>query len=152
MSWAIEMAAGMSYVDTPSQKAGRALIVASGIMLAAAVSQIGQRVGGPAGLGSEEWWKAVLTAIVNPRGAGPIGWILLALFGLGNALNLWGLWPELRSFRYSIGHLMAAVVLAALACFLLRFWPAAGLVLILMAALSPAFVVKQMRRRDTFRS
>jgi hypothetical protein len=145
-------AIGMSFGDTPSQRAGRALIVASGIMLAAAVSQIGQRVGVPAGLGSEEWWKVVLTAIVNPRGAGPIGWILLALFGFGNALNLWGLWPELRSFRYSIGQLMAVVVLAALACFLLRFWPTAGLVLILMAAVSPAFIVKHMRRRDTFRS
>ncbi len=138
----------MSFVDTPSQKAGRALIVASDIILAAAVSQIGQRVGVPGALGSEDWWKAVLTAIFNPRGAGPIGWILLALFGLGNALNLWGLWPELRSFRYSIGQLMAAVVLAALACFLLRFWPAAGLVLILMTAIAPAFIVKHMRRRE----
>jgi hypothetical protein len=137
----------MSFVDTPSQKAGRALIVVSGTLLAGVVSQISQRAGVPGALGSEEWWKAVLTSFFNPRGAGPIGWILLALFGLGNALNLWGLWPELRSFRYSIAHLMAAVVLAALACFLLRFWPAAGLVLILMTAIVPAFIAEHMRRR-----
>jgi hypothetical protein len=137
----------MSFVDTPSQKAGRALIVVSGTLLAGVVSQISQRAGVPGALGSGEWWMAVLTAIFNPRGSGPIGWSLLALFGLGNALNLWGLWPELRSFRYSLGQLMAVVMLAALACFLLRFWPAVGLVLILMTAVSPAFIVKHMRRR-----
>ena len=33
----------MPVADTPSQKAGRALIVVSGILLAAVVSQISQR-------------------------------------------------------------------------------------------------------------
>jgi hypothetical protein len=142
------MAAEMSVEDTPGQKAGRALIVASGILLAAVVSQIGQRADVPGTLGSEGWWKAVLAAAFDPRGAGPIVWALVALFGLGNALNLRGLGPALRGFRFSIGPLMAAVALAGFACFLLRFWPPAGLVLILMASLSPARVVKSVRRRE----
>jgi hypothetical protein len=142
----------MPVADTPSQKAGRALIVVSGILLAAVVSQISQRVGILGTPGSEEWWQSVAVAIFDPRGAGPIVWILAALFALGNALNLWGLWPELRSFRFSIGHLMAAVGFAALVCFFLRFWPAAGFILILLAALLPVEVIEHARRRDPFRS
>ncbi len=76
----------------------------------------------------------------------------MALFALGNALNLRGLWPELRSFRFSIGHLMAAVGFAALVCFFLRFWPAAGFILILLAALLPVEVIEHARRSDPFRS
>ena len=134
-----------SVADTPSQKAGRALIVASGILLVAVISQLSQREGGP--VGSQEWWRAVLAATFDPRAAGPIAWILLGTFTLGNALNLWGLWPELRSFRFSVGQLMAAVAVAALVCLLLRFWPPAGFVLILMAALSPAWLIENARRR-----
>jgi hypothetical protein len=140
----------MTVEDTPSQKTGRALIVVSGILLAAVISQFGQRESGP--VGSGEWWRAVLAATFDARKAGPVTWTMLALFGLGNALNLHGLWPELRSFRFSIGQLMAAVSIAALLCFLLRFWPPAGLVVILAAALSPAWVIKSARQRDPFRS
>ena len=67
-------------------------------------------------------------------------------------MNLRGLWPELRSCRFSIGHLMAAVGYAALVCFFLRFWPAAGFILILLAALLPVEVIEHARRRDPFRS
>jgi hypothetical protein len=56
----ISRAIGMRVEDTPSQKTGRALIVVSGILLVAVISQIGQRGGGP--VGSREWWRAVLTA------------------------------------------------------------------------------------------
>jgi hypothetical protein len=77
---------------------------------------------------------------------------MLALFGLGNALNLHGLWPEFRSLRFSIGQHMAAVSIAALLRFVLRSWPPAGLVVILSAALSPAWLIKSARRRDPFRS
>jgi hypothetical protein len=140
----------MRVEETPSQKTGRALIVVSGILLVAVISQLGQREGGP--VGSREWWRAVLAATFDARKAGPVTWTLLALFGLGNALNLHGLWHELKSFRFSIGQLMAAVSIAALLCFLLRFWPPAGLVVILAAALSPAWLIKSARRRDPFRS
>ncbi len=146
------MAITRSIEDTPSQKAGRFLIVVSGTLLAAVVSQIGQHAGVPEPVGSEQRWKAVVAAIFNPRGAGPIVWILAALFALGNALNLWGLWPEFRSFRFSIGPLMVVVGFAALVCFFLRFWPAAGLILILLAALLPVEIIEYARRRDAFRS
>ena len=47
---------------------------------------------------------------------------------------------------------MAAVGFAALVCFFLRFWPAAGFILILLAALLPVEIIEYARRRDAFRS
>ena len=56
------MAITRSIEDTPSQKAGRVLIVVSGILLAAVVSQIGQHAGVPEPAGFRRmvegrWWR-----------------------------------------------------------------------------------------------
>jgi hypothetical protein len=131
--------------DSPSQRLGRALIILGGVPL---VSMIGNsRAGVEYRDGAPGWWQAVLAAVFDPDAFGLISWTLLAVFGLGIALNLWGLWTEFGGFRCSIRSVMGVVVVASVLCCLLRLFPKAALVMILIVALSPAWVLKSTRRR-----
>jgi hypothetical protein len=131
--------------DSPSQRLGRALIIMGGLPLVFLIGNESERA-----VDRDDapgWWRPNLAAVFDPNTFGLVSWVLLAIFGLGIALNLWGLWPELRGFRCSIRWVMGAVAVASVSCLMFRLFPKVGLVMILMAALSPASVLKSTRRR-----
>ncbi len=141
-------AAGMgvenSVEDSPSQRWGRALIIVGGLPLVFLIGNSSVKVPDPDG--SRAWWTAVLVIAFDVETFGLVSWVLLGLFGLGIALNLWGLRPAIAGFRCSIRWIMGVVAVAAGSFFVFRLFPKVGLVMILMAAMAPASAVRSTRR------
>src|SRR5262249_27726820 len=98
--------------------------------------------------GTRWWWGEVLGAAFVRPALRPISWALLGVFVAGNVANLWGLRREIGRIRFSIRGLMATVAAVAIVCASLRYVPILGLVLVVMASLLPATMLRQSRRRS----
>ncbi|SRR5579883_3408932 len=143
------MGVARSIGDSPTQMLGRFLILCSALLLLVYFDVSSRGVTAPRG--SDIWWRAVPAGAFNSQETRPGAWLALAIFALGSALNARSFWSREAGFRFSIRRLMAVVMIAAVVCLGLRLEPILGLIMILIVALRPAWLVGIMRRRQARR-